>query len=96
MNGKFFATAIFLILGITMLTSHLTYFAFAADSESSDGGGSNDNKDKGNDDGGDKEKEKSDSNDNGEDKQSKDDSNSDDSSDSPKEEKSRMNQVEIL
>ena len=45
MNGKFFATAIFLILGITMITSHLTYFAFAADSEGGDGGGDDDNKD---------------------------------------------------
>ena len=59
MNGKFFCHCnIPNILGITMLTSHLTYFAFAADSESSDGGGSNDNKDKGNEYGGDRRKRK--------------------------------------
>jgi hypothetical protein len=52
MNGKFFATTIFLILGIMMITSHSNYFAFAADSESSDGGG-DDKKDSGSkDDGG--------------------------------------------
>ena len=38
MENKFFATAIFLIFGIFMVTSHLN-FAIAADSESGDSGG---------------------------------------------------------
>ena len=49
-SKKLFATAIFMILGFVMITPHFNYSTFAADSESNDGGGGGDNKDKGSDD----------------------------------------------
>jgi hypothetical protein len=82
MNGKFFATAIFLILGIMMITSHSNYFAFAADSESSDGGGNDDSKDKGSDDKkSDSDDDKEKSSDNNDNQQSKEEPKESDESD---------------